>query len=83
MFLIILHLSFIKFFKYLFYSFDDRERKARDNKEKNKMCERERQMDRNSKIAVEKDAGGRKRYGFLSPWIFYLPSVSHSCKQEI
>ena len=29
---------------------------------------------------LETDAGGRKRYGLFSPWIFYLPSVSHPNK---
>ena len=29
---------------------------------------------------LETDAGGRKRYGLFSPWIFYLPSVSHPYK---
>ena len=40
-------------------------------------------MDRKSEIAVEKDARGRKRYGFFSPWIFYLPNVSHLYKNMI
>ena len=40
-------------------------------------------MDRKSEIAVEKGAGGRKRYGFFSPLIFYLPSVSHPYKNRI
>ena len=40
------------------------------------------QMKRKSKIFVEleTDAGGRKRYGLFSPWIFYLPSVNHPYK---
>ena len=39
-------------------------------------------MKRKSKIFVEleTDAGGRKRYGLFSPWIFYLPSVNHPYK---
>ena len=41
-------------------------------------------MKRKSKIFVEleTDAGGRKRYGLFSPWIFYLPSVNHPYKNE-
>ena len=41
-------------------------------------------MDRKFEIAMEKNARGRKRCFFIfSPMIFYLPSVSHLCKQEI
>ena len=31
---------------------------------------------------LETDAGERKRYGLFSPWIFYLPSVSHPYKNR-
>ena len=44
-----------------FYSFDDRERRATKSRMR---CERKRQMDRKFEIAVEKDAGGRKRCFF-------------------
>ena len=52
--------------------------------ERGKKKKKKGQMKRKSKIFVEleTDAGGRKRYGLFSPWIFYLPSVNHPYKNE-
>ena len=80
MILIILHLSFIKFLKYLFTVLMI-EREGRGTMKSRMRCERERQMDRKFEIAMEKDARGRKRF-FFSLMIFYLPSVSHLCKNR-